>query len=81
MARKRAVFSASLRKGVRAAGGASAYRSRMGYLPSGYHANPKKFASTLNVKQKARIRRMHSNVSAASFKRIYGFAKSTRRKR
>ena len=72
---KKATYSRRLGKEVRRAGGASAFRSRMGYLPSGYHAAPLKHAATLNPTQKTRIRGMHKDLSAASFKRLYGFKK------
>ena len=73
--KKKAEYSRRLKKGVAAAGGASAFRSRMGYLPSGYHQSPKKFAGKLNQKQKVRISKMHASLSAAGFKRIYGFTR------
>jgi len=76
---KKAEYSRRLKKGVAAAGGASSYRSRMGYLPSGYHQNPKKFASELSPRQKARVRKMHKSLSAAGFKRIYGFPRGKKK--
>jgi len=54
-------------------GGHSAYRSALGYLPEGYHQNPQRFAPRLNLKQKARVSRMHQNLSAPRFKELYGF--------
>ncbi len=71
--KKKATYSRSLGKEVKRAGGSDAFRSRMGYLPSGYHQSPKKFASKLNPKQKTRVSKMHKSLSAESFKRIYGF--------
>ena len=76
---KKAEYSRRLKKGVAATGGASNYRSRMGYLPSGYHQNPKKFASELNPKQKARVSRMHKSLTDAGFKRIYGFPRGKKK--
>ena len=75
MPKKKAKYSRRLGTEVKRAGGASAYRSRMGYLPSGYHQSPKKFASELNPKQKARVSKMHKSLSVADFKRIYGFTR------
>ena len=72
---KKAKLSRRLGADVKRAGGQSAFRSRMGYLPSGYHAAPLKHAETLNPAQKTRIRGMHKELSAASFKRVYGFTK------
>ena len=80
MARK-ATYSRRLGVGVKRAGGASAYRSRMGYLPAGYHADPKKFAGSLNRKQEARISKMHAGMSAVGFKRAYGFTRMAKKVR
>ena len=71
---KKAKYSRALGARVRRVGGASTYRSRLGYLPATYHQNPKKWASKLSEPQKKRVSRMH-NISEASFKRIYGFKK------
>jgi len=79
MPKKKAKYSLRLGREVKRAGGASAFRSRMGHLPSGYHASPKKFAKDLNPKQKARVRKMHKSLSAASFKRIYGFSRAKKK--
>jgi len=75
VAKKEAKLSRRLAADVKRAGGQSAFRARMGYLPSGYHAAPKKFAAGLNPAQKTRIRGMHKGLSAATFKRVYGFTK------
>ena len=75
MPKKKAKYSRRLGTEVKRAGGASAYRSRMGYLPAGYHQSPKKFAGKLNQKQKARVSKMHAGLSAVGFKRIYGFTR------
>ena len=72
---KKAQYSRRLARNVRRAGGASAHRAIQGYLPASYHAAPLKHAATLNPTQKTRIRGMHKGLSAASFKRIYGFKK------
>jgi len=71
--KKKATYSSRLKEEVKRAGGSSAFRSRMGYLPSGYHQSPRKFTSELNKEQKIRVSKMHKSLSAASFKRIYGF--------
>ena len=70
---KTAKLSPRLRREVKRAGGQSAFRSRMGYLPSGYHSNPKKYK--LNTKQKARVRRMHKSLTPRAFRDAYGFGK------
>ena len=75
MPKKKAKYSRRLGIEVKRAGGASAFRSRMGYLPAGYHQSPKKFAGKLNQKQNTRITKMHASLSAAGFKRIYGFTR------
>ncbi len=71
---KKAKYSRALGVRVRRAGGPSAYRSRLGYLPATYHQNPKKWASKLSEPQKKRVSRMH-DISAVSFKEKYGFKK------
>lgn len=76
---KKAEYSRRLKGLVKKVGGASTYGSRLGYLPSGYHQNPKKFAKTLNPKQKARVRKMHKSLSAAGFQRIYGFSRGKKK--
>lgn len=60
---------------VEEAGGMSKHRALQGYLPSGYHQNPKKYAPTLIPTQKARIRRMNKTMNSVTFKRVYGFSK------
>lgn len=75
MAKKKAKLSPRLKREVKRAGGQSKFRSKMGYLPSDYHSNPKKYAKKLNPAQKTRIRRMHSKLRPATFLEKYGFKK------
>ncbi len=79
MKKKKAKLSHRLKTEVTRAGGMSEFRSRVGYLPSGYHASPKKFAKDLNPRQKARVRKMHKSLTATSFNRIYGFPKKKKK--
>ena len=65
----------NLKGRVAKAGGMGKHRAIQGYLPSGYHQNPRKFASTLIPTQKARVRRMNKKLNAITFKRVYGFSK------
>ncbi len=67
----KAKMSKKLKESVRKAGGLSKHRAIQGYLPSGYHQNPKKH--TLNAKQKTRVRRMNKGMLSTTFKRVYGF--------
>ena len=71
----KAKMSKTLAANVKKAGGHSKYRATLGYLPSGYHANPKKFASTLIASQKKRVRGMNKTMNSVTFKRVYGFSK------
>lgn len=71
----KAKMSARLAKSVKKAGGLSKHRAIQGYLPSGYHQNPKKFAATLIPSQKKRVRGMNKTMNSVTFKRVYGFSK------
>lgn len=69
----KAKMSKRLKKSVKKAGGLGKHRAVQGYLPSGYHQDPKKYK--LNLLQKARVRRMNKSMFPATFKRVYGFPK------
>ncbi len=71
----KAKMSKRLAASVKLAGGQSKHRAIQGYLPSGYHQNPRKFAPTLRPNQKTRVRNMNKTMNSVTFKRVYGFSK------